>query len=228
MDSARPNADLNATTLADVLAHHGLELPPEKIAQLDRYRELLWSWNEKLNLTRHTTLEKFVTRDVVDSNELSKLLGRRERVLDVGTGGGVPGVILAVLRPDLRVSLCESTGKKALAVEAIVQDLGLKVPVFHTRAEEVLEVRTFDTLVVRAVAPLPKLLNWFAGSWKAFDQLLVIKGRSWPEERGEARHLGLMRNLDLRVAAKYRTPDTGAESVILRIAPKGKLDLQEE
>lgn len=228
MDPLPSTADSPSPTLADVLAAHGFELSSEQIAQLDRYRELLWSWNEKLNLTRHTTLEKFVTRDVVDSSELARLLGKRERVLDVGTGGGVPGVILSILRPDLRASLCESTGKKARAVEAIVQEMGLKTPVFHTRAEEVLEVRTFDTLVVRAVAPLPKLLKWFAGSWKAFDRLLVIKGRSWPAERGEARHLGLLKSLDLRVAARYPTPDTGAENVILQIAPKGKLDLGEE
>jgi 16S rRNA (guanine527-N7)-methyltransferase len=227
MKPEQPIADSVPPSLADVLAAHGLAPGSEQVHQLDRYRELLWSWNEKLNLTRHTTLEKFVTRDVIDSDQLATLLARRERVLDVGTGGGVPGVILAILRPDLRVSLCESTGKKARAVEAIVQDMGLKLPVFHTRAEEVLEVRTFDTLVVRAVAPLAKLLKWSAGSWKAFDRLLVIKGRSWPEERGEARHLGLLRNLDLRIAAKYRTPDTGAESVILQIAPKGKLPLEE-
>jgi 16S rRNA (guanine527-N7)-methyltransferase len=213
------------TALADVLATHGQILAPEQIATLDRYRELLWSWNEKLNLTRHTTLEKFVARDVLDSLELAKLLDRRDRVLDVGTGGGVPGVILAIVRPDLRVSLCESTGKKARAVETIVHELGLAVPVYHTRAEEVLQVRSFDSLVVRAVATLARLLKWLSGTWNAFDQLLVIKGPSWPKERGEARHLGLLRSLDLRVAANYTSPDSGAESVILRIQPKRKLDL---
>ena len=78
-----------------------------------------------MNLTRHTTLEKFVGRDVVDSYQLGKLLEQGERVLDVGTGGGVPGVVLAILRPDLSVSLCESTQKKARAVEAIVARAGL-------------------------------------------------------------------------------------------------------
>ena len=62
---------------------------------------------------------------MVDSYELSKLLEQGERVLDVGTGGGVPGIVLAILRPDLVVSLCDSTQKKARAVEAIVADLGL-------------------------------------------------------------------------------------------------------
>ena len=113
-----------------------------------------------MNLTRHTTLEKFVGRDVVDSYELSQLLEHGERVLDVGTGGGVPGVVLAILRPDLSVSLCESTQKKARAVEAMVGELGLHVPVFPNRAEEVLEITTFDTLVARGLAPLTKVLTW--------------------------------------------------------------------
>ncbi len=136
-----------------------------------------------MNLTRHTTLEKFVGRDVVDSHELGKLLEQGERVLDVGTGGGVPGVVLAILRPDLSVSLCESTQKKARAVEAIVAELGLRVPVFPSRAEEVLEISTFNTLVARALASLSKILTWLRPHWDAFDRLLVIKGPAWVEER---------------------------------------------
>jgi 16S rRNA (guanine527-N7)-methyltransferase len=212
-------------SMSELLKSAGIEVPPERVEVLDRYREALWAWNEKLNLTRHTTLEKFVTRDVVDSDQLTRLLSKRERVLDVGTGGGVPGVVMAILRPDLRVSLCESTGKKARAAEEIVRELGLALSVYATRAEEVLAIRTFDTLVVRAVAPLAKLLKWFSGSWGAFEQLLVIKGKSWVEERGEARHLGLLRGRDLRVAARYQTPGTGAENVILQVRPKGRLDL---
>jgi 16S rRNA G527 N7-methylase RsmG len=78
-------------------------------SQLDNYRRQLWAWNERLNLTRHTTLEKFVSRDVVDSHQLSNLLQRGERVLDVGTGGGVPGVVLAILRPDLLAKSASSS-----------------------------------------------------------------------------------------------------------------------
>ncbi|MEX2168506.1 MAG: 16S rRNA (guanine(527)-N(7))-methyltransferase RsmG [Pirellulales bacterium] len=204
-------------TLATELAASGIEFTAEQIERLDAYREQLWAWNEKLNLTRHTTLEKFVTRDVVDSLELSKLIDRGQRVLDIGTGGGVPGLILAIVRPDLKVSVCESVGKKAQAVEAMVAELALPVAVFPSRAEEVLELTTFDTLLVRAVAPLRKILNWLEPHWDAFDQLLLIKGRSWTEERGEARHHGLLKGLELRKAATYTTPRTDAESVILRI-----------
>src|SRR5262249_41854457 len=146
--------------LAELLRSRQIDAADEQIAMLDRYRRLLWSWNERMNLTRHTTLEKFVDRDVVDSYQLSKLLERGERVLDVGTGGGVPGVVVAILKPDLSISLCESTQKKARAVEAIVGELGLAIRVYPNRAEEVLEITTFDTLVARALAPLVKVLGW--------------------------------------------------------------------
>jgi 16S rRNA (guanine527-N7)-methyltransferase len=204
--------------LRKMLAAQGIELTDEQVDLLDRYRRLLWSWNERMNLTRHTTLEKFVGRDVVDSFQLSKLLQRGERVLDVGSGGGVPGVILAILRPELSVALSESTQKKARALEAIVGELGLNTPVYATRAEEVLDISTFDTLVARGLASLPKVLTWFAPHWDAFDQLLAIKGPKWVDERNEARHQGLLRRLELRKVATYQTPVTGAESVILKIS----------
>jgi 16S rRNA (guanine527-N7)-methyltransferase len=206
--------------LAAALGAQQIDASPEQVELLDHYRRALWSWNERMNLTRHTTLEKFVGRDVVDSHELAKLLEHGERVLDVGTGGGVPGVILAILRPDLSLSLCDSTQKKARAVEAMVGELGLPIKTFPNRAEEVLEVTTFDTLVARALAPLAKVLPWFQNRWDAFDQLLMIKGPAWVEERAAAGDAGLMRNLELRKAASYQAPATGAESVILSIRPK--------
>jgi len=204
-------------SLADSLAAVGIALEAHQIERLDRYRQLLWSWNEKMNLTRHTTIDKFVTRDVFDSWQLAKLLDQGERVLDVGTGGGVPGVMLAIMRPDLAVSLCESTSKKARAVEAMVAELGLDVPVIASRVEDLLEGASFDTLVARAVAALPKVLTWLVPHWTAFDRLLLIKGPSWVAERAEARHCGLMNGLQLRKAATYQTPSSGAESVILKV-----------
>jgi 16S rRNA (guanine527-N7)-methyltransferase len=203
--------------LHKLLAAESIEVSDDQLVLLDRYRRLLWSWNERLNLTRHTTLEKFVGRDVVDSFELSKLLHCGERVLDVGSGGGVPGVILAILRPDLSLSLSESTQKKARALESIVGEIGLAVPVYATRAEEVLEINTFDALVARGLASLLKVLTWFDPHWDAFDQLLLIKGPKWVDERNEARHQGFLRGLELRKAATYQSPLTGAESVILKI-----------
>src|SRR5205085_4178646 len=131
--------------LPAALARHNIELDSDQVDALSRYGHSLWSWNEKLNLTRHTDYERFVSRDVVDSRQLEQSLEPGERVLDVGTGGGVPGVILSILRPDLEVVLCESMAKKARAVEAIVKEAGLDVPVRHARAEELLANESFGT-----------------------------------------------------------------------------------
>ena len=206
--------------LSAVLAAHQIELPVAQVALLERYCELLWYWNTKINLTRHTDYEKFVVRDLVDSLAFAEFLEPKENVLDVGTGGGVPGVVLAIVRNDLKMSLSESVGKKANALADIVQRLGLPTPVLHARAEDVLTQRRFDTLVVRAVARLRKLLEWLRPHWDKFDRLLVLKGPAWIDERGEARHHGLMHELSLRKLASYPLPGTESESVLLQIRRK--------
>lgn len=210
----------NGPSLTDVLARYDITLSPKKIDLLEKYCQALWDWNQKLNLTRHDDYEKFVTRDLVDSMKLAALLQKGEHILDVGTGGGVPGVVLAILRPDLNVELCDATGKKATAVGAIVDSIGLELNVWHAKAEELVRANRFHTLVIRAVSKLDKLLTLFAPVWFAFDRILMIKGPSWSEERGEARHFHLLENLALRKVADYVNPGLEHESVILQVCQK--------
>ncbi len=206
------NDSLNAA-----LQRHDLDLPAAQVEQLGRYGRLLWDWNQRLNLTRHTDWERFVTRDLVDSMQLSALLRPGSEVLDVGTGGGGPGLMLAILRDDLEISLCESVGKKARAVGAIVGELGLNVPVHADRAERLLEDLRFDVLVTRAVGPLWKLCKWFQDHWEDFDCLLAVKGPGWVAERAAARERGLLKPVHLRCAVQYAMPGTDSHSVILRL-----------
>ncbi|MDR0870655.1 MAG: class I SAM-dependent methyltransferase, partial [Planctomycetaceae bacterium] len=112
-------------SLGEYLQKYGLSFSASKVRRLQQYAELLWEKNTHLNLTRHTDYDKFVSRDIVDTLALEEFLRRGERVLDVGTGGGVPGVVLAILRPDLQIELCDSTGKKAAAVGEMLQELRL-------------------------------------------------------------------------------------------------------
>ncbi len=207
-------------SLADALARHQLALPPEQVTLIERYCRLLWQKNQVLNLTRHTDFEKFVSRDLIDAQAIATQLEPGETVLDVGTGGGVPGILLAILRPDVHVQLCESVGKKARAVEEFVRQLGLNIPVHAERAESVLGHRTYDTLVARAVAPLPKLLRWLRPHWSSFGRLLVVKGPAWLEERREARRLHLLDGMRLRRRATWPIPGSHNQSVLLEIRPE--------
>lgn len=217
-----PNEE-KTESLAEIAAACGLELTAQQLQRLDAYRALLWAWNEKLNLTRHTTLEKFITRDVYDTVQLAKLIPPGEKVLDVGSGGGVPGIPLAILRPDLKVSLCESVQKKALVLSDIVTQLDLQQWVYPERVEAVVELESpaprFDTLVARGVAPLWKFMFWLRPHRDGWGQLLLIKGPSWVDERGEARHRGLMKGFDLRRVAEYQGPRNGATTTLLSITP---------
>jgi 16S rRNA (guanine527-N7)-methyltransferase len=204
----------------------GLALPAGSPAALARYAASLWAWNERLNLTRHTDVERFVSRDVGDSAAIADHLAHGERVLDVGTGGGVPGVILAILRPDLRVELCDSVAKKARAVGEIVKEAGLAIPVHAAAAQELVARRPtggdrFDTLVVRAVAPLTKLLGWFEPLAGSFGRLLVIKGPRWEEELAAARDMRRGRKVSIRRIASWPLRGTDNESVLLGIRAAG-------
>jgi 16S rRNA (guanine527-N7)-methyltransferase len=218
-DDDKPTHD--GDTLAAALARHVFALPRAQIERLDQYCKLLWDWNEKINLTRHTDYEKFVGRDVRDSMQLAEHLREGDEILDVGTGGGVPGIVLAIVRPDLKVTLCDSVGKKARAVENMVQRLGLDVAVMPFRAEEVLEDARFDALVIRAVGALWKLVDDLKPHSQSFRRMLVVKGPKWTEELNEAKRRGLMHNLQIKTAAEYSVPGADGKSVVLKIWPKG-------
>ena len=209
-------------TIAAECDRLGLAVSPDALPQLAAYAERLWAWNEKLNLTRHTDAATFVARDVADVVAIAPHLAVGERVLDVGTGGGVPGIVLAILRPDLHVELCDSVGKKARAVQAISEEIGLPLPVQEMAGQAVVAKRpgAFDTLVIRAVAPLVKLLGWFEPVCHTYGRLLVIKGPRWEEEKGEARHRGFVKKVRIRRLAAWPLPGSDNESVLLEIKPR--------
>ncbi len=211
-----PNDSLEAG-----LARHGIDLPSPQRLLVDRYCKMLWEWNEKINLTRHTDYERFVSRDLVDTLQLSPLVHANEEVLEIGSGGGVPGLVLALLRPDLSITLTESVGKKAKVLATFVKNLKVKVSVEDVRAEQVFKRERFDATLARAVGPLAKLLTLLQPHWLSVGRLLAIKGPKWSEERGEARHLGLLQGLELRKAVEYPLAGTESQSVILKIWPSG-------
>lgn len=208
-------------TLSEALQRWHVSIPDEAVEKMQQYCQALWKQNEILNLTRHTNYDLFVTRDLVDAIQLAEHLLPDEEVLDIGSGGGVPGIPLAILRPDLRITLAESVGKKAKALEEVLAELKLSVTVFPERAEKILGDFRFDAGVARAVGSLTKLTQWFRGNWIFLGRLLAVKGPKWVDEKSECEAAGLMKNLQLKVAGQYPVPGQQWESVILKIWPKG-------
>lgn len=208
-----PTPDL----LKSALNLHQVDIDAQCIPALVDYCRLLWDWNSRINLTRHTDMDSFVCRDLIDTLQLAKHIQVGSSILDVGSGGGVPGIPLAIVRNDLTVALAESVSKKAKVLTAIIQDLDLPIKVHDARAENVLKTERFDTLTLRAVAPLRKLLFWFQLHPQAFGRLLMIKGPRWVAEREEAKLLGLTDNVEISVVDEYATPGHDSNSVVLSV-----------
>ena len=155
-----------------------------------------------------------------DTIQLAKLIPEDKEVLDVGSGGGVPGVLLAIIRPDLKVTLAESVGKKAVALGQITEGIEVEVDVYHCRAEDLLVDFRFDYTTARAVGPLVKLGTWFEEVWPSIGKLLALKGPNWPEEKKVADEAKLLDVVNLTVAAEYVTPGAEWKSYILEISSK--------
>ncbi|MEP3480127.1 MAG: 16S rRNA (guanine(527)-N(7))-methyltransferase RsmG [Fuerstiella sp.] len=207
---------------------NSLDIDDVYVSQLCDYCRVLWKWNAKINLTRHTDVEAFAGRDLLDTIKLREHLPEHASVLDVGSGGGVPGIPLSILRPDLSITLAESVGKKAKTLRAIVKSLNLPIEVFPRRAEDVLKTSQFDFLTVRAVAGLRKLLFWFQQQSGQFEQMLLIKGPNWTKERDEAADEGLMNGVKLQVIDQYRPPGHDSDSVVLALQWEPKTAEEEQ
>lgn len=146
-----------------------LQLVEEQVQQLRMLAELVLEWNLKVNLISRTGTDSIWTAHILHS--LSALLVyprlSPEAALDMGTGGGFPGLPLAIARPDSRFTLVDATGKKVRAVEDIAARLGLtNVRTTHARVEELAGKKDwsgkFDLITARAVAPLADLARWSA------------------------------------------------------------------
>ena len=143
-----------------------MHIPDEQLALLARFVECVLEWNSRINLISRRDQENIWFSHVLHSLSLLFYvdIGAGCRVLDLGTGGGFPGIPISIARPDLRFVLLDSIRKKTLAVQDIVDRLGLTgLSVRTGRAEEVGRsggAGTFDIVVARAVAPLRDLVRW--------------------------------------------------------------------
>jgi 16S rRNA (guanine527-N7)-methyltransferase len=155
----------------------GVTLDPGQVAQLMTLLGELRQWNERFNLTAIRDPAEMVTKHLLDSLSVQPWL-RGERIADVGTGAGFPGLPLAVVNPARRFALIESTGKKARFVQHAAARLGLaNVEVVSARAESFRPRQPFDCVVCRAVGKLADFVR-FAGHLCARDgRLLAMKGQ---------------------------------------------------
>ncbi len=158
------------------LAALDLELAPEQQRRLCDYLALLQKWNRAYNLTAVRDPAELVPRHLLDSLAVLPFL-QGARVLDVGTGAGLPGIPLAVARPDVAFTLLDSNGKKIRFVQQAKLELGLEnVEVTQARAEAYRPEHRYPTVVARAFAALPQIWGWVSHLLEPGGLLLAMKG----------------------------------------------------
>jgi 16S rRNA (guanine527-N7)-methyltransferase len=159
----------------------GIELTEPDVERLLRLLDELERWNRTYNLTAITERDAMLTHHLLDSLAIHHDL-RGRTIADVGTGAGFPGLPLAVLSPERRFTLIDSAGKKIRFVSHAAHALGLtNVEGVHARVESLQPQVSFDTVVTRAFASLPEMLEKVSPLCGADTRVLAMKGK-WPRE----------------------------------------------
>lgn len=178
------------------LNDHGIRVDPSVIAKIGDYLARLLAMNAQMNLTAIDTPEAAWEKHAFDALTLVPLLEKvpsGSYLADIGSGGGLPGIPLAITRPDLHVTLIESIQKKAAFLSAVSNAMGLsRVQVNAERAEKLASgpLRgTFDVVTARAVARLSELVPLTAPFVKPGGRLLLIKGQKANDELNDARRV---------------------------------------
>jgi 16S rRNA (guanine527-N7)-methyltransferase len=167
----------------------GLRLKPAQLRALEQYEQMLIDWNSRINLTAIREPKEIRVKHFLDS--LTTLLVLREmppeRLVDVGTGAGFPGIPIKIVCPSMRLTLFESVGKKAEFCRHVVSALELDgVEVIQERAEAAGQMRGhregYDWAAARAVASMPVLCEYLLPLLKVGGRMLAMKGESGPAE----------------------------------------------
>ena len=186
----------------EILLKYFTEFTPKQIEQFAALKNVYTEWNEKINVISRKDIDSLYEKHVLHSLAIAALFQFKPGTLivDLGTGGGFPGVPLAIFFPEVRFHLTDSIGKKLKVVEAVATELGLKnITTQHIRTEEI-ENQKFDYVMSRAVAPLKDLWRWSQPILKARGQgqsvqcgeetyyggLICLKGGNLDEEIKES------------------------------------------
>lgn len=166
----------------------GIKLNNEQIVKFEKYKNLLVSWNEKINLTAITDDEGIVLKHFIDCLEIVKYIDEGKKIIDVGTGAGFPGIVIAIFfNGKVEVTLIDALNKRINFLQEVIKELELKnVIVEHARAEEIGSKENcrekYDYAVSRAVAPLNVLLEFDTPFLKIGGKCLLLKGSNIEEE----------------------------------------------
>lgn len=179
----------------DLISHYFPDLTEDQKQKFDALDKIYFDWNKKINVISRKDTTNFYERHVLHSLAISKVVKFKKgtKIMDIGTGGGFPGIPLAILFPECKFLLVDSIGKKIKVVDEVARELELSnVTGLHERAENVTD--KFDFVVSRAVTAMPKFLNWTKGKFLKENKndikngILYLKGGDLTEEMADVKN----------------------------------------
>ncbi|MCP5405655.1 MAG: 16S rRNA (guanine(527)-N(7))-methyltransferase RsmG [Pseudomonadaceae bacterium] len=169
--------------MKDLLAPLGLTPTPHQLTRLEGYAALLRQWNARINLVAESTLAELERRHILDCAQLAPHLPADScRVLDVGAGAGLPGLVLAILAPQHQYTLAEKVSKKAAFLHTAAQELGLANVIVHAGRVESLVPRKYDIITCRAWASLADIVTLTTPLLAANGTWCLLKGEAYQAE----------------------------------------------
>lgn len=179
----------------EIISKYFNDFTPKQIEQFAMLEQLYKEWNSKINVISRKDIDTLYTKHVLHSLSIAARFNftASQKVIDIGTGGGFPGIPLAIFFPETQFVLVDSIRKKMTVVESVVEALDLKnVTTFCGRAESYKPIRSFDFVVSRAVAPLADLWRWAFPLLRKGQQgdfangLICLKGGDLHQEISES------------------------------------------
>ena len=182
---------MNKEKFIEEISKLGINYDDEKLAQLEKYYDLLINWNEKINLTAITVKEDVYLKHFYDSLTLVKAINleKEETFCDLGTGAGFPGIVIKIFYPHLKMTLVDALNKRINFLSIVVKELDLKdVELIHARAEDFGKTNReiFDVVTARAVASLNILLEYSMPLLKINKHFIAMKGKETTEQSEKA------------------------------------------
>ena len=176
--------------LSESLSRAGFNFEDDQVKQFEMYFDLLYDWNKRINLTS-IDRDDYITHHLLDSlSALGHIYGAD--VLDMGTGGGLPGVVLAIAQPDKQFTLLDARNKKILFLNTVKNALPLaNIEPLHSRVEAHQPEIKYATVVTRAFAQIDKIFKLASPVLRQDGRIIAMKGRLDPKELKQLDHIGV-------------------------------------